>query len=375
MITASAVERALACPGSFALPEARTTNAYAEEGTANHAEHEQAIEAGVIDEPIARILGDAARTVRAEVKVAFDVSSGQGRILGYGSDRGYVDLAPFEIPGTLDLLAYDAERVYVGDHKLHALVTPARSNLQIGFGALAAARALGKEEATVFISYEHGRPDVATLDMVELDAIAWRLRGIHGAVASQKARRARGELVEVSEGRHCKHCPAIHACPAKVALIKRLANGGEANELELMMPLSSSTARAAYDRIQQADNVLKRAKAALYAYASETPIPLGDGRFFGRHTKRGTESLDGRIAQEVVRQFAGDQAAADVVEISVTKTAIKEAAKATAAKGKAAEMERAILAEIRARNGATRGGAREVVEEYTATLEIADKAS
>lgn len=375
MITASAVERAIACPGSFALPEARTSSAYADEGTANHAEHEQAIEAGVIDEKLARILGDASATARAEVKLSFDVATGQGRILGYSSDRGYADLAPFEIAGTADLLAYDDERVYVVDHKLHTTVTAARSNMQLGFLALAAARALGRDDATVAISYEHGGTDVATLDLVELDAIAWRLRGIHGAVAVQTARRARGELVEVSEGRHCKHCPAAHACPAKVALIKRLANGGEANELELMMPLSAATARAAYDRVQLVDQLLKRVKSALYAYATETPIPLGDGRFFGSHTKRGTESIDGKIAQEVVRQLAGDQAAADVVEISVTKTAIKEAAKATAAKGKAAELERQILAEIRARNGATRGNDREVVEEYTARLEIADKSS
>jgi len=370
MITASQADRALGCPGSFALPQARTTSAWAQQGTENHAEAEQAIEAGEVTETMQRIMGDAAATARAEVKLAYDVATGKGRILGYGSDRGYRDLGPFEIPGTADVLAYDAERVYVGDRKLWRAVTPARSNGQLATLALAATRALGLDEATVWLEYEHGGVDRATLDVLELDEFAAKLRRAHAAVAKARQVRAGGSMPDVAEGPYCKHCPAQHACPAKAALVRRLVTGGEADELEMMIPLTVDTARIAYERLGHARNLLRRIEAAVYAFASETPIQLGDGRVLGRRTKPANEELDGRIARAAIAEVLGEEVAEQAAEVVVTKTAIKAAAKEASPRGKAAAAERQVLELVRQRGGAKRGDPREVVEEFTPKLEL-----
>jgi hypothetical protein len=366
-VTASQLERALACPGSFALPSARTASVYTEQGTSGHAEQEDAVNTGALPEPLLRVLADAADTARAEVKLAYNVATGEGRILGQGSDRDYEDLGPFWMYGTADVLAFDFDSVYVVDKKLWQAVTPAARNMQLGFLALAAARALNKSDAVVALIYETERVDKATLDMVELDTIAFRLRGVDGAVQVQRSRRARGELVEVSEGAWCKHCPAAHSCPAKVALIKRLVNGGEADELELMIPLDDETARIAYERVGHARNLLKRIESAIYARAAEKPIPLGGGRFLGKHVENGDERLNGRIAHRVLADLVSIDAADEAVDYEVTKTAIKEAIKKRAPKGSAARTEREVLAAIRERGGAKRE-TKERIGEFIATL-------
>lgn len=370
MITASQLERVLACPGSAALPQANTSSVYAEQGTANHAEQEEAIASGDLPEQVTRVLGAAAATARAEVKLVYDVAIDEGRIIGTGSDRAYGVLGPFEIAGTADVLAHDAERVYVLDRKLWSSVAAAERNVQVGFLALAAARALGRSEATVALMYEAGGVDRADLDSVDFGSLARRLRAVHPAVAGQIARRARGELVEVAEGAHCKHCPALHACPAKVALVRRLVSGGEADELELMLPLDDDTARRAYERLAHAKQLLKRVETALYARAAERPIPLGDNRWFGRHVERDNETLDGRIVRDVVAAHLGPEAVDEVVEYAATKSRLKEAIKKRAPKGQAAACERDVLKAIRDRGGATREE-KERVGEFVRRLEIA----
>jgi len=370
--TASQLERLLNCHGSGALPVADTTSAYAAQGSANHAEQEADVEAGQLPEKIASFLGAASTTARAEVKLAYDCATDDGRILGTGSDREYGDLAPFEIAGTADVLAFDAERVYVVDRKLWTAVTAAERNVQVGFLALAAARALGRSVASVALVYETGRVDRAELDQIDMGTLAGRLHDLNGNVAIQIARRARGELVDVREGTWCRHCPSAHACPARTALIRRLVMGGEATELELMLPLDDATARAAYERLGHAKSLLKRIESALYARASEHPIPLGDGRFFGRHVEEGNEHLDGRIARAVIAEKLGDDAVEEVVSYEVTKARLKDAIKKRAPKGAAAAAERTVLEEIRRRGGATRE-TKERVSEFQIALASASE--
>jgi hypothetical protein len=336
------------------LPQANTTSVYAETGTANHAEDEGALNAGDVPEAIAAILGDATPTARAEVALAYDAAEDDGRVIGTGRQRDYGELAPFEIPGTADVLAHDDERVYVVDRKLWTAVTAAERNVQVVFLALAAARALGRKYATVALRYETGRIDRAEIDLIDMLGLAARLRDLHGRVAEQRARRARGEVVDVREGSWCRYCPASHCCPAKVALVRRLVTGGEADELELMLPLDDKTAAVAYERLQAAKQLLKRIEGAIYARAAERPIPLGGNRYFGKHVEPGNEQLDGRIAHAVLRDQLGVDAADEAVTYEVTKTRIKAVIKARAAKGAAASVERTVLDAIRGLGGATR---------------------
>lgn len=368
--TASALDRAFACPGSFVLSQANTTSVYAEHGIGNHAEQEIAIESGLVPDEIVRHLGAAADTARAEVRLAYDYATDRGRILGYGSTRDYSDLAPTEIAGTADVVAYDDDRVYIVDRKLWQAATEAERNSQLRHLAIAACRAIGRSEARVILIYEARRPDVADLDAVDLATHRARLRGLERALAEQASRVARGLMPDVAEGKHCVHCPAAHACPAKVALVRRLISGEEVDDIELLMTLDDEAAAFAYERYGQALSMLKRIGSALYARAAESPIPLGNGRYFGKHTKPGAERLDGDTVYDIVRDMHGQAVADLAVERKATKTALKAALKEAGVKP-LAKAEAAVLAAVRAAGGATKEST-ETIGEYTAAPQLVE---
>lgn len=360
-LTASALPRAFRCPGSLVLPEARTSSAWATAGTDRHAEQEHAIDAGdlsTMPDKVRRLIPADATSIRAEVAVAYDVATGAGRELGVGLERAYGDLAPFEIPGTIDVLVLAPGRALVIDWKGVEDVSEPAANEQTALYALSVARAYGLDEVTVAIAYlVTGRVEYATLDVFELDTFGERLRRLHLDVAAAARRIDGGALPDVSDGAHCKYCPAQHVCPAKVALVHRMASGVELDQLALLRPLDADLARVAYDRVQAAKAMLKKIEAAIYAYAaSENAIYLGDGRYLGTHRKTGNEKLDGMKVYEAARDLYGRDFADTAVVIGATKTRIKEAAKAAAPKlGKsAAAIERSILDEVRARGGSAR---------------------
>jgi hypothetical protein len=374
--SASDLPRLFACPGSAALPKARTTSVWAEDGTERHAEKEAAVGAGDLEflPPAVRDLIPEDATVLAEVALAYDVATGRGRVLGVGVARRYGALAPTEIPGTIDLLAIAPGRLVVVDHKGFLNVGGAEQNEQLGFYALAAARTYSIDDVSVAVAYEVGRPSIGELDALDHDAFHERLVRLRARVADQVARVAAGHLPDVSEGPGCRYCPGAHACPAKVALVRRLVTGGEADDLELMLPLDDDTAREAYVRLGHAKNLLKRIERAIYARAADAPIPLGDGRYFGKRTTRGNEQLDGEIVHQVLVERYGVETADTAVTREATKTSLKEALRFVAGKGKLTAAEKEVLAEVRARGGSKRDDKESLVE-YSLELESGESAA
>lgn len=372
-LTASALPRAFRCPGSLVLPEARTASVWADAGTDRHAEQEGAIDAGdlsTMPEKVRAMIPADATSIRAEVAVAYDVATGAGRELGVGIGRGYAGAgcAPFEIPGTIDVLVLAPGRALVIDWKGVEEVDDPDTNEQTTLYALAVARAHGLDEVTVVIAYlVTGRVRVATLDVFELDALGERLRRLHVDAAALQRRLDAGTLPDVSEGKHCKYCPGAHVCPAKVALVHRMASGVELDQLALLRPLDADLARVAYDRVAAAKAMLKKIEAAIYAYASEHALDLGNGRYLGLHRKIGNEKLDGPTVYAVSRDLYGRDFADRAVVLHATKARIKEAAKAAKSIGaiaaSAADVERKILTEVRARGGASSSDG-EAVGEY-----------
>jgi hypothetical protein len=365
VISASQLLRVINCPGSESLSHASLRSEWADSGTKKHAELEEAINAGEVPEELAEFIPDGAK---AEVKLAYDVASGEGRVIGYGSDRDYGELGPFEIPGGADSLLDDGERVHVIDAKSGWMDVPRpRDNPQLMFLGLAAARAFGRDEAKLTVLYvrEGQKPFrvVDTVDVLDLDAFASKLRGIHRRVAEQVARIRDGRMPDVTEGQWCRYCPAAHACPAKTALVRRMVSGDEASELEMMIPLDDATARLAYERLGHAKNLLKRIERVLYARAAEQPIPLGEGRYFGKRRKMGNESLVGDVVYRVMRERYGQAVADQAVTREATKKALKEALGKVVGKGQVANEERAVLDMVRS-NGGSKREEKEAVEEY-----------
>src|SRR5580704_11443141 len=166
-ISPSSLLRQLNCEGSLFLPRAENYSQAAEDGSA---EHERLADFASLDPEIAKHIPLHASS---EVKLAYDVVTGKGRIIGYGADRRYGTLGPNEIAGTADVAAHEDDGcVVIRDFKTgYADVEPARSNPQLAFYALAYASAVGASFARVGIIYTKSmRLDVAELDALDLAA-------------------------------------------------------------------------------------------------------------------------------------------------------------------------------------------------------------
>ena len=348
-VSASAVPRLLACPGSAHLPHADYRTEYADAGTEHHAELEAALDLGDTDglhpDIVALIPPGAQQTT--EAAFAYDVATDAARALGHGR-RAYRDLAPYEIPGTADLVVIGDGRGLVVDHKSYEEVEPADRNTQTATYALMLARAAGLDEVTVAINYKMRKPSIATLDVFDLDAHAARLKKLHADVD----RAAKAPREHLSIGKHCKYCPAFLTCPRQQEFA--IDVGGEMPlRIEQAIPFNDDKEAAdAFDLWQRIKMLSTRIGAALHARAAERPIPLHDGRVMGQVEKLGNEKLDGDIVYQVIKERHG-QAIADAAVIrSATKKRIKEAL--AFAGGPVAKLEREALDEVRKRGGSKR---------------------
>ena len=372
MITASSIERAKRCPGYVTLPQRNVPTEAASAGTERHAEYEARIARGDIPEALAERWPGA--TWRSEVKFAFDLSTGKGRELGQGSDRDYSAAGPFEIVGTADVVGMCAGRLVVVDWKSFAEVPRAAVNAQLHIAALALTRAHGLNAADVAIHYEARPMDATELDAIDLDSFAAEVRQILDEAARFRTRAQAGEVVAFAEGSWCKHCPGFYDCPRQKALQEQIERHPALVAAEkAMLPFADDEdAAVAYAFYERARVLVKKLGDALYARASERPIPLGNGKVFGPRTKPGNEKLDGRIAYETVKAKYGPHIAEAAVEMTAAKTRIREALSLAGVKSVAAA-EREVIEEIRSKGGSARAE-RTSFEEYEARAEL-EKAS
>lgn len=339
-ITMSALPRLLNCDGSLVLPRAENHSGYADAGNDEHEELARQTMAGTLPPRLARIVPAGARV---EVKVAYDVASGVGRVIGEGSGRDYGALGPFEIAGSVDVLGTDGDAVIVVDWKTgHKEVDPAERNWQLWGYGLAAARALGKSRARVVIAYTNmpGQPiDEHEIDPIELADFATRLGSLHVRQARLQASYKLGEVPTTREGNWCRHCASKSQCASKVGLLVQIAAHGLAVIGDTA--LTADRAREAHAQIERLDQLVKEAKSRREAWVDEHgPIDLGNGRMFGRVPKRGNRILDGDKAVQAIREVVGESAKefeAMAVERKTTQAAITRAAKMFGVPGKSPE--------------------------------------
>jgi len=344
VISASAIPRLLACPASHRLPHHDYQSTHATAGSDRHAEAEAAADTGGELHPAVVALMVEGDQLATECAFAYDCATDSARELGH-VDRRYRDLAPYEIPGTMDLLILGPGRAVVVDYKSFAEVDPAERNTQIATYALMVARTYGLDEVTVAIVYLVGgrRPSIATLGPLDLDAHAARLRRLHVDVARPSA--------PVS-GPHCRYCPAFLSCPVQHALI---IDVGDALPLaiERSIPFDDDQSAAeAFDLLARIKTLSTRIQAALYARAAERPVPLANGMVLGARTVEGNDRIDGNVAYEVVRERHGQDVADQAVERHATRKRLSDALKPLV--GKLAPELRAVLAEVEARGGIER---------------------
>ncbi len=370
MLTASRIELVQRCIGSVTLPQFDESNEWSRAGDARHAEDEDAINRGDIPELLAETWPDFAW--RAEVAFAYDVATGEGRELGQGIKRNYAasNLTPTEVVGTADAVGRKDGKLVIVDKKSHDDVTRAADNPQVRFLALAASRAYSAdavEVATTHIIRGLDRADLEPFDLEETHVQVLQ------TLINMSAARKGGEAT-FTTGRHCRWCASFHECPKQRELVSLVKSESISTIVEMRMPLHDDEAAADMHELWKRVGMLhKRIGAAIFARAAERPIPLRNGKLFGKVITQGNEKLDGDVVYEVVKAKHGQTIADGAVVRSATKTRLREALGFVGAKSVAAA-EREVLDEVRKRGGATRN-AKESIEEFTAQPQLKEGAA
>jgi hypothetical protein len=178
-------------------------------------------------------------------------------------------------------------------------------------------------------------------------------------------------------GPHCEYCHAFIPCPLQREIAKQAGNGAIAVRVESMIPFDDDTEAAeGYALYQQIRIVATRMRAALTARAAERPIPLGNGRFFGRVEKQGDREYDGATVHAVISATPGlgRDVADQAVEMVATQTKFEAVVKPLVKRGKFAETKRAVFGEVE-RLGKMERKPTTAIEEYESgpRLVTADK--
>lgn len=349
MITASGIERVMACPASEALDHVHEESAYAARGQAIHsflealkgqldagrelaparmaaletitAEHRPVCEA--ID--VARL--PPLERFSAEYALAWNYLTDESRALGnLGARRAYVE-AGLEgegwLAGTADLIAIgtrtgtggESKVAVIGDWKSGWSVrTEARSNPQLMFLAMMAIEVFGCSSAEVFLVLTEESPprvDHATIGPYDMAVFQGQVHEALQAVDRAKRARAAGERQTYRSGPHCTYCPGFKSCPAKHALIAAVPTMANLTLRDTPPEEVEKVLAERFEWYQQARAAMERLHVVFREWATARPIQLSDGRVYGPVLKEADE-IDGAAALPQVRDFVANELAAGV---------------------------------------------------------------
>lgn len=357
--TASGLWRDANCPPNRALPRIHVDHSAAKGGRAKHRFLEVVPKVGTDKalEEIADEYREACALIELDglplgqeylQEAAFSLDGDIGSFLGCGLNRNYGGAA---LAGTADVV--HKERAEVWDYKMDGFDStcpPPRENAQLLFLALAVCRARGLDDARVGLV--HIRPDgshwaeSADLDAFDLDAFALELQAIRARVVQACEAVARGLTPEVFQGPWCHFCAAMPACPAILGTIRAAAAEPEqalvlapegvqlaAAPADVARALTPEIASRAYARMRAVEQALNMAKSALYLYASEHGIGLGNGyQYRGKVVE--SKNIDARVARQEMARLFGPEVAENACEFDTSQAAIERAIRPLVAAGK-----------------------------------------
>jgi len=360
-ISPSGMGRAAACIRSEAMPAVHDNAPAARKGTVAHKfladtlEHGRELALGMAEDvddidwlsgiDVERLPAFHPQAYEPEVAIAYNPFTGKARALGKNLSRSEARALAKdeEIVGILDVLGSTAESAVVGDYKTGwGYVEPAEVNWQLRTYALFGARFLGKTAAdySVIRVKDNGTVWFDTAHMDELDLMAHEAALVEllerRETVRQLTREAKWDkLPPLVEGKHCRYCPALHACPAKIGAIRVL--GGDQDETGRALQGADSGSptpeqlRKAWLKVKAARKTLDRYEAIIRDLARQEAIPLYDGEVLGEKlvTREGIVPDRARAALE--KQY-GNLGAAIIGEASETKTTVTKKALKSALK-------------------------------------------
>lgn len=355
-LTASQIDRAHACPASFALPIAvLPPSTDASRGTAIHRFLEVLVKQGrtvalaeiPLDAPwrntceylnIDEIIKDA-KSLSCEISIAYNPITGTARILGSQLGREY-NINENEIAGTIDLLMEKIDgSVLIIDYKTGHVPIYAASSGQLSFFALAVARALNISEisAAIVQIYENGdfRYNEITLSSQALETISNTIVNTFNKISYARNQVTNGQIPDVYVGEHCSYCPAFRSCPAHINLAKELISQHQ-TIASTINHLSPKEAGIVWDRLTYAKKVIEEIEESLKLLIDQQPIPLPDGEKEIARLESTRESIIGRAAVDILYEHLGELAQ-EIIEPSVSKTNLENIIKKNSSSSKEAQ--------------------------------------
>lgn len=338
--------RIAACPTSEALPHVNSSSPYSKRGNAIHAFLAACVAVGrdaallQVDQdyietleaiPLYRLPPLDPKRYAAEVSFAVNTKTVAYRELGRNLDRDQARAMakPDEVVGTADLVGLTDDAVVVFDWKTgYGHVDRAEVNWQTKDYALMVARTYGKDRAIINIVrilddgtvwYDGFEMDQLDLDCHEVDLSELMAKREEVIAAAPEDR------PKLHEGEHCRYCPALPHCPAKMALLKTTFADGDPLAQEVT-ELTPERAARAWAKIEAAEKLLERLKAIVKEYGRQTPFPTSDGYVVGEVADSKETIVADRAKAALARHF-GEQLGAVVYGNSAeTKTTVTKAA-------------------------------------------------
>ena len=355
-ISPSSLGRAAACVRSEAMPHVYDNTPHARKGTVAHKfladclEHGRDLALGMTEDPedidwlaaidVERLPAFERDAYEPEVAIAYHPRTGAARALGKNLTREQARALAKddELVGIIDVLGATADDAVAHDYKTGwGYVDPAEVNWQLRTYALFAARWLKKTGATysVIRVRDNGSIwfDLAHMDELDLlthEAALVELLDRRELVRQLTREGQWAKLPALVEGRHCRYCPAMHVCPAKVGAIRII--GTPLEDVSLMQgPVTEEQKRNAWLKVKAARKALDRYEAILRDLARQEPIPLGDGDVLGEKLgiKEGIVPDRAKVALEKHYGPLGAAVVGDAAEVKtvLTKKALKSALK------------------------------------------------
>lgn len=353
-LSASRLELAATCPGSYAHEHIETTNEAAERGSAVH-DYIAAILQGKDnllpkDEKTAalcRLLDRSELMVRATpnghdkllveqalylLPTSLSGLPGEAGLLEGDYHRDYSGAPEGALVGTADVIAVEEDGVAVTDWKTgRGEVAHPADNYQLKFLGLAAARSFGKEKATVQIGAirTDGSIDTSshTMEAEELQEIASELARI-----GRRVEAARNGDPVYKTGLHCRLCPALANCPAVAGAAQAIMDGPPEE-------LTPTRAAELFRNLQAVEAASKQMRESLREYVYARPVPTSEGKQLTVKTQT-NEKLDTAKALPVIRQYLPDDETISEV-VTINKSGLSNAFSKEANKQIMAELKEA----------------------------------
>lgn len=229
-VSASALERAAKCPGSFSLEQVQEESGYsARKGSAFHRWAEDVVKVNHwllaprndLHKRCSKHVANAILQYTAFAKqVLTEVSFGIKVFPWYvemhvGKDRNYK--SGFDFVGTLDLLVVDGDgNVTIIDYKTGRKTTPAEYNYQIAFAVAAASSVFNPDSIDAGLMYidEDGKIETDIKTCYDQELARGKILKVHEGLQDTPNKLYAGE--------HCAWCPAYHNCDYHMSFARTL---------------------------------------------------------------------------------------------------------------------------------------------------------